>query len=254
MSLSSPPLLRGSRDPAWEAQLVARYALSVVAEPPEAGYYLRLDAEGLALHRAGPRPPGAVRVDFAGGALAHRRRFGGGRGQPLARAVGMRPGFDPWIWDATAGLGRDAFVCASLGCRVTLCERSPWLAALLEDGLRRAAADPELAPWLTARMQLCFGDAAERLAVLPVAERPDTVYLDPMYPPGKPGVQVKKGMRALQELIGPDRDSLRLLEVALRVARRRVVVKRPRRAGWLHDLKPAASIESPKTRYDVYVT
>ena len=44
------------------------------------------------------------------------------------------------------------------------------------------------------------------------------------------------------------------LEVALGCARRRVVVKRPRRAGWLNERKPNSSIESKKTRYDLYVT
>jgi 16S rRNA (guanine1516-N2)-methyltransferase len=67
-------------------------------------------------------------------------------------------------------------------------------------------------------------------------------------------VQAKKEIRAVQALVGPDQDSAQLLAAALQTARRRVVVKRPRRAGWLADLKPSVSIESKKTRYDVYVT
>jgi 16S rRNA (guanine1516-N2)-methyltransferase len=35
------------------------------------------------------------------------------------------------------GLGKDAFVLASLGCRVTLVERNPVVHALLRDGLDR---------------------------------------------------------------------------------------------------------------------
>jgi 16S rRNA (guanine1516-N2)-methyltransferase len=61
-------------------------------------------------------------------------------------------------------------------------------------------------------------------------------------------------MRALQQLLGPDEDSADLLDIALQIAKRRVVVKRPKRAGWLADSKPSMSIESKKTRYDVYVT
>jgi 16S rRNA (guanine1516-N2)-methyltransferase len=51
--------------------------------------------------------------DFVGGAVGHRLRFGGGRGQALPRAVGMKGGHTPRIVDATAGLGRDAFLLAS---------------------------------------------------------------------------------------------------------------------------------------------
>ena len=36
---------------------------------------------------------------------------------------------------ATAGLGRDSFVLADLGCQVTLCERNPVIAELLGAGL-----------------------------------------------------------------------------------------------------------------------
>lgn len=53
-----------------------------------------------------------VRVDFIEGALAHRRQFGGGSGQMIAKAVGIQPGVRPHGVDATAGLGRDAFVLA----------------------------------------------------------------------------------------------------------------------------------------------
>ena len=72
---------------------------------------------------------GPVFVDFVEGAVAHRRKFGGGRGQSIAKAVGLKSGANPTVVDATAGLGRDAFVLASLGCRVTMLERHPVVAA-----------------------------------------------------------------------------------------------------------------------------
>ncbi len=186
--------------------------------------------------------------------MGHRRRFGGGRGQPLARAVGMKSGFNPVICDATAGLGRDGFVLASLGSQVTLCERSPMLAALLDDGLQRAALDAEIGEWVARSLSLNAGDSGDWLNSLTDEQRPDVVYMDPMYPPGKSKVLVKKEIRALQELLGPDLDSAHLLGIARQTARRRVVVKRPKRAGWLADEKPSTSIESKKTRYDIYVT
>ena len=235
-------------------KLANRFALPLLDRPPQSGFYLCLTIAGLELRQAGAGAPGPIRIDFAGGAMDHRRRFGGGRNQPLARAVGLKPGFSPVVWDATAGLGRDGFVLASLGCRVTLCERSPVLAALLADGLQRAALHSELDDWLEQRLRLVHADARPALAALDEGQRPDVIYLDPMYPPGKDHVLVKKEMRALQQILGPDRDSGELLDVARHTALRRVVVKRPGRAGWVTGLKPTTCIESRKTRYDVYVT
>lgn len=232
--------------------LAERFDLPLCHGRADQRWHLLLTAERLELHRPADTAPaaGPVYVDFVGGALGHRRRFGGGRGQPLARAVGMTHGQSPRILDATAGLGRDAFVLASLGSRVTLCERSPVLAALLDDGLRRALADEATAA-IARRMTLIAGDARHRLAQPDPA--PQVVYLDPMYPPGKASVRVKKHMHALQQLLGPDRDSEQLFDYALNQATQRVVIKRPRRAGWLHGHQPTTSIESKKTRYDIYI-
>ncbi len=47
---------------------------------------------------------GKLRVDVVCGAVAHRLRFGGGRGQALAKAMGLRAGKTPSVIDATAGL------------------------------------------------------------------------------------------------------------------------------------------------------
>ncbi|HED19179.1 MAG TPA: hypothetical protein ENI74_06725 [Gammaproteobacteria bacterium] len=236
------------------ALLMDRFDIPRCPATPESGFYLELNEYGLALCQAGPHMPGPVRIDFVGGTMGHRQRFGAGRGQPLARAVGMKPGFNPDIWDATAGLGRDGFVLASLGCHVTLCERSPILAALLHDALLRAADDSSIGAWVGDRLRLVNADSGRQLQSLAEAQRPQVIYMDPMYPAGKVHVEVKKDMRALQQIVGPDLDSGELLDIALRAALRRVVIKRPKRAGFLHDRKPDTSIESKKTRYDIYVT
>jgi 16S rRNA (guanine1516-N2)-methyltransferase len=249
------PLLNA--DPALQRHaraLVRQFGFELVTTPPPDSYYLYLNADSLELQHSGPPSAGPIRVDFIGGVLGHRRRFGGGRNQPLARAVGMKPGVSPTVWDATAGLGRDGFVLASLGCRVTLCERSATLAALLQDALARAAADEDIGDWVRRRLCLIHGDSSKLLQVLSREQQPEVVYLDPMYPPGKETVLVKKEMRALRHLVGPDQGSDVLLEIAQRATRRRVVVKRPKRAGWLHNKRPDTCIESKKTRYDIYLT
>lgn len=214
--------------------------------------YLLLSDEHLALLQNGPDAPGPIYVDFAGGAVSHRRKFGGGKGQPIAKAAGYGKGASPSVLDATAGLGRDAFVFASLGSEVWLVERSPVVAALLEDGLQRALLDEETSP-VVSRMHLCMGDAKELLTDWSEQQRPDIVYLDPMYPPRQKSALVKKEMRLFQQLIGEDGDADSLLPEALKIARQRVVVKRPDYAPWLNGTKPTLVFETKKNRFDVYV-
>ncbi len=191
-------------------------------------------------------------IDFVFGKNAHRRQFGGGRGQPLARAVGLKKGLNPKVLDATAGLGRDAFVLATLGCKVQLAERSPVIAALLQDGLDRALEDAAVGQ-IAARMELFSADAILFMRGLKGAYRPEVVYLDPMYPHRKKSALVKKEMRVFRALVGDDPDAAELLQVARECAMARVVVKRPAKAGFLDEAEPSMSISSPNTRYDVYI-
>jgi len=242
--------------PAREAEAAA-LAQQLEGQAPDgtdsspADFALVLTAERLELRKLDEPKLGAVYVDFVAGAVAHRRKFGGGRGQAIAKAVGLKSGETPRVVDATAGLGRDAFVLASLGCQVTLLERSPVVAALLADGLARAALDAEIGGWVGERLQLIPGPALENLQTLDFT--PDVVYLDPMFPHKQKSALVKKEMRVFQSLVGPDLDADALLPAALAVAGKRVVVKRPDYAGWLNGQPPSMSIETKNNRFDVYV-
>ena len=212
-------------------------------------FQLRLLPEYLALEQVDDPKQGLVFVDFVSGSVAHRRKFGGGKGQSIAKAVGLKAGVQIEMIDATAGLGRDAFVLASLGCHVTLVERSPVAAALLEDGLERAYLNIEIGEWMKKRMQLQFCSGYEYLKT----HQTDVVYLDPMFPHKKKSALVKKEMRVFQGVVGADDDADALLEVALKAARYRVVVKRPDYAPFLNNQKPSMSIKTKKNRFDVYV-
>ena len=121
--------------------LNAQYGLTQLDTEPEAGHFLVWQDGQLQLAEVGNRA--RITVDLVEGAQAHRRKFGGGRGQPVAKAVGLKKGGNPSVLDATAGLGRDAFVLAGLGCSIMMLERNPVACALLQDGLRRAAAHVE---------------------------------------------------------------------------------------------------------------
>jgi 16S rRNA (guanine1516-N2)-methyltransferase len=193
-----------------------------------------------------------IEVDFSSAGQTYRRTHGGGRRQPIARAVGLGRDRELDLIDATAGLGRDAFVLASLGATVRLIERSAALAVLLEDALARGRGDPPIAS-IVRRMRLIEADAVEYLSGLRAAERPEVVYLDPMYPPRDKSARVKKEMIVLQRLIGESQDAPALLRAALAAARERVVVKRPARAPALAGMSPDAQTGAGNTRFDIYL-
>jgi 16S rRNA (guanine1516-N2)-methyltransferase len=215
---------------------------------------LEFTEEGLQLRQTGPGAPGPIRINFTGGRTEYRRRHGGGRKETLVRAMGIKGKHRPTVLDGTAGLGRDAFVLACQGCKVEMLERNPVIAALLEDGLRRAGGDPEIGPMVRERMSLRRGDSLLELARFPDDRRPEVVYLDPMYPHRDKSALVKKEMRILRTLVGDDEDSDRLLSAALTVAIKRVVVKRPATAPPLPGSKPDLVYETKSHRFDVYLT
>jgi len=188
-----------------------------------------------------------VQVDFADPAT--KRRLRDALGQPLARAIGRQAAT---IVDATAGFGRDAAVLAALGAVVTMVESHAVLWALLRDGLSRATADPVVAE-LASRLKLVHADARVWLRNLAPEQRPEVVYLDPMYPERKKAALAKLEMQVLQALLSDESSPQGLLEAAKLAARRRVVVKRPLRAA------PIAAgvhhfVATKLVRFDVYET
>ncbi len=214
---------------------------------------LAVTPEHLELRRTDEKGTGPVFVDFVSGALAFRRKHGGGRKQEMGRAVGLKGNRCPTVVDATGGLARDAFVLASLGCMVTLIERSPVIGALVDDGLKRAAADPETRAVINNRLRLRIGDSCKLLTEIPAEQRPEVIYLDPMYPHRTKSALVKKEMRILRMLVGDDADAPKLLAAALATAKERVVVKRPIKAEPITGPAPSMAITGKTGRFDVYL-
>ena len=214
--------------------------------PPGQNHYLCWDNEILSLRQNKTH----VLVDFVGGTMRHRRYYGGGLGQPIAKAIGVKSTYCPHVLDATAGLGREAFILASLGCSVTMLERSPIAAALLSDGLTRAKESMELSD-IMSRLTLIHLPAQDFLKA--ASPNYDVVYLDPMFPELTKSALPKKEMQAFQAVIGADEDSADLLPLARKVARKRIVVKRPVNAPWLTADKPHYSLAGKSTRFDIYL-
>lgn len=252
MNSSNQPLalLADPLCPSDRAILLARsLGIPLVSEPSGQRLLLRLTPEHLELYKPGdPQLPGTLRVDFARPS-AHRRHCHPGR-ELLVQATKVRHTTSPLVIDATAGLGRDGFLLAAAGCRVRMFEHNPIVAALLQDGLERAARSPHTAA-ITRRIQLVVGNALTHLPALD--EHPDVIYLDPMFPERSKSAKVKQDLQLLQLLDDKNDAPEQLLLAALAVRPRKVVVKRPLKGPMLLGLAPTYVLKGKAVRFDVYV-
>ena len=203
--------------------------------------------DGLELRDPDDRPRRGMVVEYSNIDL----RTGAGnlsKKQPLPRAIGKET---KTVLDATAGFGYDAALLACMGFEVLAVERSPVIAALLEDGLRRALLDEDLNRALGDRLHFQGGDSRDILEHMD--SKPDAVYIDPMFPEKrKKSALAKKHIRFVRQIVGDDPDARQLLEVAMIHARKRVVVKRPTYADPLK-ADPDLSFGGKLVRYDVYL-
>ncbi len=198
---------------------------------------------------------GPLFVDFASSQHDYRRHTSGIK-QDVAKAVGCKSQYRPSVLDVTAGLGGDAFVLASLMCHVTLLERSIPVYALLEDGVKRAScASDEVSSIVGDYMHLLKRQDALAFLEKNVDQSFDVVYLDPMFPERKKSAKVKKAMQYFHHLVGHDdkQKNASLMMAATKLAKKRVVVKRPKQAPLLTDDIPSYQIKGKSIRYDIYL-
>lgn len=205
-------------------------------------YHLSDTASGLALIHPKYKP---LIINFLSGASRYRHQKGGGLTELIAKACLASK--KPMIFDLTAGLGRDAFVLASLGCEVKMFERHPVLAALLRDGLKRLKLERPGMP-----LSLIQKDSLVFLGAMTEHTVPDVIYYDPMHPARKKSALVKKEMRILADIVGGDEDKQTVFEAIKGMAQKRVVVK------WPIDEPPIAEApdlvyKGKSTRFDIYL-
>lgn len=236
--------------------LADRLGLTRVPADAQSAEYCRFEIfyrDGkLWLQHTAADAPGAICVNFDDSSMTYRQSHPV-QPEALLKAAGVKQGRGQSVLDATAGLGQDAFILASAGCQVTLIERSAILHALLADGLRRGiASENARVAASAARMVLVHGDSAN-LSSDQVAQKPEVVYLDPMFPERRKSAKVKKNMFLLQQLLDDDVASADLLHNALQLAQKRVVVKRPRHADFLEGRRPSHQLVGKTSRFDVYL-
>lgn len=227
--------------------LAATLGLSLVPELPTQDDQLALVYDGIEAWLQ--RGSASIRLRFDDAKMLHRRK--GGHNELLGRAVGIKQGKHPYVIDMTAGLGRDAFVLADLGCDVSLIERSAVLAWLLQQALEHALISSVTAVAnAAARMQICHQDS---MTLTSAGARGAVLYLDPMFPERKKTAAVKKDLAALQCLHGHrEGEDRELFEHALHLSPERIVVKRPIKAPALGDKRATFTLAGKTLRFDVY--
>jgi len=235
-------------------KLISSGVYQVIDSVSNESAYLSYEDQALTIQAHVLNKKLSLSIDFSAGKSKHRRLYGGGKKQPLAKSCGLDKHPEWTILDATGGIGRDTFVLASLGANVTLCEQHPALFGLLVDAQGRAEEDADAALIMN-RMNCYHQDSINYLKMVLAGDYavPDVIYLDPMYPERKKSASIKKEMQILQQLVGHSADDGALLDVALRVAGHRVVVKRPKSAQAISCQAASYTVGSVNTRYDVYV-
>lgn len=231
-------------------ELTQQLGLDNPPQAPSEGIILFVSTDGLSLATVNDSQS-RVRIDFSTGKNAHRRKFGGGVNQTLARATGLNKNKHLHIIDATGGLARDAFVLASLGAEIQILEQSPILCLLIESALQAGSLDPSITH-ITQRMTVHHCNSVEALYEPQHFKAADVIYMDPMYPSRQKNAAVKKDMQLLHLMIGADHSAEKLLDAALKSAIKRVVVKRPIKAPPLSTHRLAGDVSSKNTRYDIY--
>ncbi|MGD9948365.1 MAG: class I SAM-dependent methyltransferase [Desulfobulbus sp.] len=249
-SLSSLALWSAPEIPFAQAEDLARMlGIPWIKTPPEQGPLLCLGEDRLEFRILGNSElSGGLWVDFD--SATARRRSRQTSSELLIQAAKIRRVSHPLLIDATAGLGRDALLLATHGFRVEMIEINPVVAALLSDGLNRASRLSHLR-MVTERIRLRSGNSVEIFTDL--AELPEVIYLDPMFPERSKSAKVKQNLRLLQYLDDRSIAPESLLQAALLVGAKKVVVKRPLKGPHLAGKVPSYSLKGKAVRFDIYV-
>ena len=158
------------------------------------------------------------------------------------------------VWDLTAGFGKDAILIANAGHQVTMVEKNPLLAIILNYVILH-----KIVPG-TENLKLIHMDSLNYLLQEQLVP-PHVIYLDPMFQDNK-SAKAKKDMQIIALLVDVMTDNFvytadgneRLFTLAYKTALNKVIVKRDNKQETL--LKtPFVSYAKPgKTiRYDVYL-
>ncbi|MCR5216620.1 MAG: class I SAM-dependent methyltransferase [Lachnospiraceae bacterium] len=228
-------------------RIAERFETQVTTTIPEdtSAMYFLMDKGGLSFVAGGQE----LRGDFTrllsrvtGGHLQHEILL------KAAKSSGMEEGMR--AVDCTAGMGEDSFILAAGGYSVELFEHNPITATLLSDALIRAKNHGQLKE-IARRMTLKEGDSKELLSQLSYV--PDVIYLDPMFPEKKKSAETKKKLQILHQIENPCGDEEELIQKALLVGAKKIIIKRPPDGPYLAGITPSYSVTRKAVRFDCLI-
>ncbi|WP_309244905.1 class I SAM-dependent methyltransferase [Bacillus sp. WMMC1349] len=155
-------------------------------------------------------------------AMFRAKRLLKGETDPFIEASQLKPG--DMLLDCTLGLGSDAIIASLVtGEKGTVCgiEKSPLLAFFVETGLKTWETDLTPLNEAMKRIQVLSDDSFEHLKKL-ADHSVDVVYFDPMF---AEGIKESDGISPLRKLAKFDFSFAGCIDEALRVAKKRVVLK-----------------------------
>ena len=161
-------------------------------------------------------------------------------GQPMAKALGRNKKLS--VLDCTAGWGMDSALMAKSGFKVLAFEQNPLMFEILEEELKHNTSLP---------LKFRLGDSFEYLKSISESEKPDIVFIDPMFAEKSKGAKSEKAIQILQNLVEPSPLTEEKLKLAISKAKSHVVVKQNKRAPGF-SIRPSARFEGQSTRFDVY--
>ena len=239
---------KAKKNSLWEQLAASCPALPSVPASTDVLIYFGPEGASLCLLDAEASKLSPLRLDFEEVAYRQRLLRGGRTKEAVARAVLQGLPVYTLVFDATAGLGRESMILAHAGARVYSFERQLPIWLLLHDAFARAKRS-RFFPFTLPQLER-LGTIAHYQGEL----KPEVIYYDPMFPEKKRTAQVKKGMFIFQQVVGSDSDALEFLQVALTMASKRVVVKRPHDSEPLSSatIKCAYSVDGGQCRFDCY--
>ncbi|MFO6498795.1 MULTISPECIES: class I SAM-dependent methyltransferase [Bacillus] len=155
-------------------------------------------------------------------AMFRAKRLLKGEADPFIEAAQLKPG--DTLLDCTLGLGSDAMIASLVtGEKGTVrgIEKSPLLAFLVENGLETWETDLTPLNEAMRRIQVIQGDSLKHFQQL-ADDSADIVYFDPMF---DEAIKESDGIAPLRKLAHTDFSFAGCVSEALRVARKRVVLK-----------------------------
>lgn len=150
------------------------------------------------------------------------KRLRKGEADPLVTLSGCQPGDK--VLDCTAGLAGDSIVfsyAAGPEGSVTALESEPVLHAIVREGLGNYETELDDVTAALRRIRPLLADHAEYLKTLPDNSF-DIVYFDPMF---RDPVHESSSISPLRGLANPDPLNVGVVQEAMRVARRTVIIK-----------------------------